>query len=54
MGRVPDCNTFWNFRERLVQAKAEHLIFDEGQRQLQQSGFKARKSQIIDARLFVH
>lgn len=29
-GRLQDRNTFRNFRERLVQAKAEHLIFDEG------------------------
>ncbi len=40
--RVPDRNTIWNFRERLVQAKVEHLIFDEVQRQLQLNGFNAR------------
>lgn len=48
-GRVPDRNTTWGFRERLVQEKAEHLIFDEVQRQLRQYGFKAREGQIIDA-----
>lgn len=47
--RVPDRNTIWNFRERLVQAKVEHLIFDEVQRQLQLNGFNAREGQIIDA-----
>lgn len=47
--RVPDRNTIWNVRERLVQAKVEHLIFDEVQRQLQLHGFNAREGQIIDA-----
>ncbi|MDR6714293.1 IS5 family transposase [Pseudomonas hunanensis] len=46
---MPDRNTIWNFRERLVQAKVEHLIFDEVQRQLQLNGFNAREGQIIDA-----
>ena len=49
--RVPDRNTIWNFREWLVQAKVEHLIFDEVQRQLQLNGFNAREGQIIDARI---
>lgn len=47
--RVPDRNTIWNFREWLVQAKVEHLIFDEVQRQLQLNGFNAREGQIINA-----
>ena len=47
--RVPDRNTIWTFRERLIQAKVEHLIFDEVQRQLQLNGFNAREGQIIDA-----
>ncbi|WP_334180952.1 IS5 family transposase [Pseudomonas nitroreducens] len=47
--RVPDRNTIWTFRERLVKAKVEHLIFDEVQRQLQLHGFSAREGQIIDA-----
>lgn len=47
--RVPDRITIWNFRERLVQAKVEHLIFDEVRPQLQLNGFKAREGQIIDA-----
>jgi IS5 family transposase len=47
--RVPDRNTIWNFRERLVQAKVEHLIFGEVQRQLQLNSFNAREGQIIDA-----
>jgi len=28
-GRIPDRNTLRVFRERLVQAKVEYLIFDE-------------------------
>lgn len=44
-----DRNTIWNFRKRLVQAKVEHLIFDEVQRHLQLHGFNAREGQIIDA-----
>lgn len=48
-GRVPDRNTIWVFRERLVQANVEHQIFAEVQRQLQEHGFRAREGQIIDA-----
>lgn len=48
-GRVPDRNTIWVFRERLVQANVEHQIFAEVQRQLQEYGFRAREGQIIDA-----
>ncbi|MCY1432927.1 hypothetical protein D9M71_489370 [compost metagenome] len=46
-GRVPDRNTIWVFRERLVQANVEHQIFAEVQRQLHQHGFRAREGQII-------
>ena len=48
-GRVPDRNTIWVFRERLVQANVEHRIFAEVQRQLQERGLRAREGQIIDA-----
>jgi transposase len=48
-GRVPNRNTLWCFRERLVQANVEHRIFAEVQRQLQAQGFRAREGQIIDA-----
>ncbi|SFQ54434.1 Transposase and inactivated derivatives, IS5 family [Geopseudomonas sagittaria] len=48
-GRVPDRNTIWVFRERLVQANVEHQIFAEVQRQLQQHLSRVREGQIIDA-----
>ncbi|WP_373878256.1 MULTISPECIES: IS5 family transposase [Azotobacter] len=48
-GRVPDRNTIWCFRERLVKANVEHQIFAEVQLQLQAQGFQAREGQIIDA-----
>ncbi|WP_343349736.1 hypothetical protein [Pseudomonas sediminis] len=46
---VPDRSTIWIPRERLVQAKVEHLILDEVQSQLQPNGFKASAGQIINA-----
>lgn len=48
-GRVPDRNTIWLFRERLVKANVEHRIFAEVQLQLQDHGFRAREGQVIDA-----
>lgn len=49
--QVPDRNTIWNFRERLIKARVEHLIFDEVQRQLQLHGFSAReRNELLSAR----
>lgn len=50
-GKVPDRNTVWAFRERLVQAGLGASLFDEVNRQLQAEGYLARCGQIIDATL---
>lgn len=50
-GKVPDRNTVWSFRERLVQAGLGATLFDEVNRQLQAQGYLARCGQIIDATL---
>ncbi len=50
-GKVPDRNTVWAFRERLVQAGLDASLFDEVNRQLQAGGYLARCGQIIDATL---
>ena len=47
-GRVPDRNTIWIFRERLVQANVEHQNFAEVHRRLQQHGFRTHDGQIIN------
>ena len=49
--RVPDRNTIWSFREKLVQAGLGQAIFDEVNRQLQAQGYLARCGQIVDATL---
>jgi len=48
---IPDAKTIWLFRDRLAQAGAGTLVFDQVQRQLQQHGYLARCGQIIDASL---
>lgn len=50
-GKVPDRNTVWSFRERLVQAGLGAVVFEEVNRQLQAHGYLARCGQIIDATL---
>ncbi|QNM98595.1 IS5 family transposase [Chitinimonas koreensis] len=50
-GKVPDRNTVWSFREKLVQAGLGQAIFDEVNRQLQAQGYLARCGQIVDATL---
>lgn len=50
-GKVPDRNTVWAFRERLIQAGLGAGLFDEVNRQLQAEGYLARCGQIIDATL---
>ncbi|KAF0813410.1 hypothetical protein IGB42_02339 [Andreprevotia sp. IGB-42] len=50
-GKVPDRNTVWTFREKLVQAGLGAALFDEVNRQLQAHGYLARCGQIIDATL---
>ncbi|WP_457929152.1 transposase [Pseudomonas aeruginosa] len=45
--QVPDRNTIWNFRERLVQAQGRASDLDEVQRQLQLNGFNARPASSV-------
>nr|WP_233411084.1 transposase [Rugamonas sp. CCM 8940] len=48
---IPDAKTIWLFRDRLAQAGAGTLVFEQVQRQLQQHGYMARCGQIVDASL---
>jgi IS5 family transposase len=48
---IPDAKTIWLFRDRLAQAGAGTLVFDQVQQQLQQHGYLARCGQIVDASL---
>ena len=48
---IPDAKTIWLFRDRLAQAGAGTLVFEQVQQQLQQHGYLARCGQIIDASL---
>lgn len=48
---IPDAKTIWLFRDRLAQAGAGTLVFDQVQQQLQRHGYLARCGQIIDASL---
>ncbi|SMC30011.1 Transposase domain [Andreprevotia lacus DSM 23236] len=41
-GKVPDRNTVWTFREKLVQAGLGASLFEEVNRQLQTHGYLAR------------
>jgi IS5 family transposase len=48
---IPDAKTIWLFRDRLAQAGAGTLVFEQVQQQLQQHGYLARCGQIVDASL---
>ena len=48
---IPDAKTIWLFRERLAQAGAGTLVFEQVQQQLAQHGYMARCGQILDASL---
>ena len=48
---IPNVKTIWLFRDRLAQAGAGTLVFEQVQQQLQQHGYMARCGQIIDASL---
>lgn len=48
---IPDAKTIWLFRDRLAQAGAGTLVFDQVQQQLQRHGYLARCGQIVDASL---
>lgn len=47
--RVPDAKTIWLFREQLTEAGLTEKLFDQFERVLVESGFAARKGQIVDA-----
>jgi IS5 family transposase len=47
--RVPDAKTIWLFREQLREAKLIKKVFRQFDRFLRNSGFAAKKGQIIDA-----
>lgn len=48
---IPDAKTIWLFRDRLAQAGAGTLVFEQVQQQLQLHGYMARCGQIVDASL---
>jgi len=47
--RVPDAKTIWLFREQLTEAGMAEKLFRRFERVLEESGFAAKKGQIIDA-----
>jgi transposase, IS5 family len=47
--QIPDRTTIWNFRERLIAAKADETLFDAVERQLHRHGYLARCGQLVDA-----
>lgn len=47
--RVPDAKTIWLFREQLQEAGLVEELFKRFERYLEESGFAARKGQIVDA-----
>ncbi len=47
--RVPDAKTIWLFREQLTEAGLTEKVFRKFEDFLEESGFTARKGQIIDA-----
>ena len=48
---IPDRTTVWTFEQRLREAGAEEVVFDEVQRQINASGYIARRGEIVDATL---
>ncbi len=48
-GKVPDATSVWRFREALIEASLVDKLFDKFQLHLRESGFTARKGQIVDA-----
>ena len=47
--RVPDAKTIWLFREQLTEAGLAEELFRQFETVLEESGFAAKKGQIIDA-----
>jgi transposase, IS5 family len=48
-GRIPDANTFWDFRELLIRADLIKSLFIDFELHLSEEGFTAKKGQIVDA-----
>lgn len=48
-GRIPDANTFWDFRELLIRADLIKPLFIDFELHLIEQGFTAKKGQIVDA-----
>lgn len=48
-GRIPDANTFWDFRELLIRADLIKSLFVDFELHLSDEGFMAKKGQIVDA-----
>ena len=47
--KIPDSKTIWLFREQLTGAGLTEELFDRFDQCLNESGFKAKKGQIVDA-----
>jgi transposase, IS5 family len=47
--RVPDANTFWDFRESLIKHDLLKTLFDLFEEHISTMGFEAKKGQIVDA-----
>jgi IS5 family transposase len=47
--RIPDANTFWDFREALIKADVIKTLFNDFEQHLVAQGVIAQKGQIIDA-----
>jgi transposase, IS5 family len=47
--KVPDANTFWDFRESLIKHNLLKTLFDLFEAHISSMGFEAKKGQIVDA-----
>lgn len=47
--KVPDANTFWDFRESLIKHDLLKTLFDLFEEHISTMGFEAKKGQIVDA-----
>ena len=47
--KVPDANTFWDFRESLIKHDILKTLFDLFEAHINSTGFAAKKGQIVDA-----
>ncbi len=47
--KVPDAKTIWDFREKLVNLGLMKKLFDKFDKEIERSGYEAKKGQIVDA-----